>query len=101
MYERPELPSHNPTMEIVDRDKPSHEPAVARIGNREQAEGTAGRLFEQTDVVRIAAHDAVHGHDFGRLDRIGHSNEVAGDAPHPTLLLASACLVSSSLQVRR
>jgi hypothetical protein len=54
MHERPKLLSRNPTKQIVERNPPSHEPTVARIGKRQQTSRMLSSAIEQGDVIRIA-----------------------------------------------
>jgi hypothetical protein len=89
------------TPQILERQPPTHEPAIAWMGERQHAARAIGRALQQCDVIRITANHAVHGHDIGRRETVGDGDKITRDATNSVALFSPDSLALCRLQVRR
>ena len=71
MSEAAKAVSHHPHHEVEDAVEGAGERVAWWIAEHQCTPGMIGGRSKQALVVRVTAHDAMHDHDVGRLDRLG------------------------------
>ena len=99
MYERAKVGSGKTTPQILERQPPSHEPAISWIREPQHAARVIGRALQQGDVIRITANHTVHGHDIGRREAVRDGDKITRDATNSVALFSPDSLALGRLQV--